>query len=125
VDEHVGYREIPVFDYNERLLREMFAGITEFGGKKRSDQDFQNNEPNFHELESMNDKEFGSSIIGLNKQYQEDYWIHKHSEASVKYLKEFIEWFGGRHPEYSRADIVTCLAYIAGANEKGKRLPES
>jgi hypothetical protein len=125
VDEHVGYREIPVFDYNERLLREMFAGISEFGGKKRSDEDFQNHEPNFHELEGMNDKEFGSSIIGLNKQYQEDYWIHKHNEASVKYLNEFIEWFGDKHPEYDRTDIVTCLAYIAGANEKGKRLPES
>ena len=123
VDEHVGYREIPVFDYNERLLKDMFAGISEFGGKKRGDEDFQNHEPNFHELEGMDDKEFGASIIGLNKQYQEDYWLHTHSKATVKYLKEFIEWFGGRHPEYGRVDIVTCLTFIAGANEKGKRLP--
>ncbi len=121
VDKHVGYREIPVFDYNERLLGDMFAGISEFGGEKRGDQDFQNHEPNFHELEGMDEKGFGTSIIGLNKQYQEDYWLHKHSKASVKYLNEFIEWFGSKHPEYSRADIVTCLAFIAGANEKGKK----
>jgi predicted phosphodiesterase len=124
VDKHVGYREIPVFDYNERLLGDMSAGISEFGGGKRSDQDFQKREPNFHELEDMDDEEFGSSIIGLNKQYQEDYWLHEHSEASVKYLKEFIEWFGSKHPEYGRADIVTCLAFIAGANEKEKELSE-
>jgi hypothetical protein len=125
VDEHVGYREIPVFDYNERLLGDIFAGISEFGNEKRGDQDFQNQEPNFHELEGMDDKDFGVSIIGLNKQYQKDYWLHKHSKASVKYLEEFIEWFGGRHREYGRADIVTCLAFIAGANEKKKKLPQS
>jgi hypothetical protein len=125
VDKRVGYREISVFDYNERLLGDMFTGISEFGGEKRGDQDFQNHEPNFHELEGMDDKEFGVSIIGLNKQYQKDYWLHKHNKASVKYLKEFIEWFGGRHPEYGRADIVTCLVFIAGANEKEKELPES
>ncbi len=120
VDKHVGYREIPVFDYNERLLGDMFAGISEFGGEKRGDHNVQNYDPNFHELEGMDNKEFGVSIIGLNKQYQKDYWLHEHSEASVKYLKEFIEWFGGKHPGYGRADIVTCLAFIAGANEKEK-----
>jgi hypothetical protein len=103
----------------------MFTGIREFGGEKRGDEDFQNNEPNFHELKGMDDKDFGASIIGLNKQYQEDYWLGEHSKASVKNLNEFIEWFGGNHPEYSRADIVTCLASLAGANEKEKRLPES
>ena len=124
VDKHVGYREIPVFDYNERLLGDMFAGISEFGGEKRRDQNFQNYDPNFRELEDMNEKEFGVSIIGLNKQYQKDYWLHKHSEASVKYLKEFIEWFRREHPQYHRADVVTCLAFIAGANEKNKKLPQ-
>ncbi len=125
VDEHVGYREIPVFDYNERLLRDMFSGISEFGGKKRDDQDFQNHEPNFHELEGVDDKEFGASIIGLNKEYQKDYWFHDHSRASVQYLGEFIEWFGVKHPEYGRADILTCLAFIASANEKKKKLPHN
>jgi len=125
VDKRVGYREIPVFDYNERLLRDMFVGISEFGGEKRGDRSFQNYDPNFHELKGMNEKGFGASIIGLNKQYQKDYWLGEHSEASVKYLKEFIEWFGVKHPEYSRADIVTCMAFIAGANEKEQKLPES
>jgi len=120
VDKHVGYREIPVFDSNERLLRDIFAGISEFGDKKRRSQDLQNYDPNFHELEDIDNKEFGASIIGLNKQYQKDYWLQKHTEASVKYLKEFIEWFSNKHPEYDRANIVTCLAFIAGANEKGK-----
>ena len=69
----------------------------------------------------VDNKEFGVSIIGLNKQYQKNYWLQKHTEASVKYLKEFIEWFRGMHPEYTRADVVTCLAFISGANEKGKQ----
>jgi hypothetical protein len=124
VDKHVGFREIPVFDFNERLLKDMFAGICEFGGEKRRDQSFQNYDPNFHELEDMSEKEFGVSIIGLNKQYQKDYWLHKHSEASVKYLKEFIEWFRREHPQYHRVDVITCLAFIAGANEKNKKLSQ-
>jgi len=120
VDRHVGYREIPVFDFNEHLLRDIFAGFSEFGDKKRRSQDFQNYDPNFHELEDIDDEEFGASIIGINKQYQKDYWLQKHTEASVKYLEEFTEWFGNKHPEYDRPNIVTCLAFIAGANEKGK-----
>jgi len=120
VDKHVGYREIPVFDFNELLLKDMFAGISEFGDIKRRDQNFQNNDPNFHELQDMDNEQFGVSIIGLNKQYQENYWLQKHTEASVKYLNEFIEWFRGKHLEYDRADVVTCLAFIAGANEKEK-----
>lgn len=122
VDKNIGYREIPVFDFSELLLKEIFAGISEFGDKKRRDQNFQNYDPNFHELQDMDNKEFGVSIIGLNKQYQKNYWLQKHTEASVKYLKEFIEWFRGKHPEYNRADVVTCLAFIAGADEKGKKL---
>lgn len=120
VDKHVGYREIPVFDFNERLLKDIFAGISEFGDKKRRNQDFQNYDPNFHELEDINNEEFGASIIGINKQYQKDYWLRKHTEASVKYLNEFIEWFSNKHPGYDQPNIVTCLAFIAGANEKGK-----
>jgi len=122
VDKNIGYREIPVFDFSELLLKEIFAGISEFGDKKRRDQNFQNYDPNFNELQDMNNKEFGVSTIGLNKQYQKNYWLQKHTEASVKYLKEFIEWFRGKHPEYNRADVVTYLASIAGANEKGKKL---
>jgi len=122
VDKHVGFREIPVFDCNERLLKDIFAGISEFEDKKRRDRNFQNYDPNFHELQNVDNKEFGISIIGLNKQYQKDYWLQKHTEVSVNYLKEFIEWFRGKHPEYDRADVITCLAFIAGANEKGKNL---
>ncbi|UCG57363.1 MAG: metallophosphoesterase [Phycisphaerales bacterium] len=122
VDRHVGYREIPVFDLNECLLRDILAGISEFADAKRRSQDFQNHDPNFHELEDIDNEEFGASIIGVNKQYQKDYWLQKHTEASVKYLEEFIEWFSSQHPEYDRANIVTCLAFIAGANEKGERV---
>lgn len=116
MDKHVGYREIPVFDFNERILKDISAGIAEFGENKRRSEDFQNTDPNFHELKDMSDEQFGTSIIGLNKQYQKGYWLKKHTETSVKYLNEFIEWFVDKHPEYERADIVTCLAFIAGAN---------
>jgi len=120
LDKYVGYREIPVFDFNERLLQDISAGLAEFGNKKRNSENFQNYDPNFHELKDMDNEQFGASITGLNKQYQKDYWLQKHTEASVKYLKEFIEWFRGKHPEYDRADIVTCLAFIAGADEQGE-----
>ena len=66
--------------------------------------------------------EFGGSIVGLNKQYQEDYWTQRHTQASVNCLEEFIEWFRDKHPEFTRADVVTCLAFIASANEEGKRI---
>lgn len=121
LDKRIGYREIPVFDFNESLLQDISAGIAEFGDNKRRSEDFQNSDPNFHELKDMSNAQFGASIIGLNKQYQKNYWLQKHTEASVKYLKEFIEWFRGKHPKYNRADVVTCLAFIAGANEKGKK----
>jgi len=121
VDKRVGYREIPVFDFNERLLQDISAGIAQFGDNKRRSEDFQNSDPNFHELKDMSNEQFGASIIGLNKQYQKNYWLHSHTEASVKYLTDFIEWFRGKHPEYNRADVVTCLAFIAGANEKGEK----
>ena len=119
IDKHVGFREIPVFDFNESLLQDITAGISEFGENKRCSEDFQDSDPNFHELNDMDNEQFGISIIGLNKQYQKNYWLQKHTEASVTYLNEFIEWFGGKHPKYGRADVVTCLAFIAGANEKG------
>ena len=115
VDKNVGFREIPVFDYNEHLLKNIFAAITEFGMQKRRD-------PNFYELKNMDNMEFGGSIVGLNKQYQEDYWTQRHTQASVNCLEEFIEWFRDKHPEFTRADVVTCLAFIASANEEGKRI---
>ena len=121
IDKHVGFREIPVFDLNESLLQDITAGISEFGENKRRSEDFRNSDPNFHELKDMDNEQFGISIIGLNKQYQKNYWLQKHTEASVIYLTEFIEWFGGKHPEYERADVVTCLAFMAGANEKGEK----
>ena len=120
VDMHVGFREIPVFDYNKGLLKDMFNRIREFGDEKRHDPNFQNNDLNFHELGDMDNKEFGLSIIGLNKQYQMNYWLQKRTEASVNYLKEFIIWFLDKHPEYDRVDVITCLAFIAGAYENGK-----
>jgi hypothetical protein len=120
IDKHVGFREIPVFDFNEHILQDISAGIAEFGENKRHSEDFQNSDPNFHELKDMDNEQFGISIIGLNQQYQKNYWLRKHTEASVKYLNEFIEWFGGKHQEYDRADVVTCLAFIAGVNEIGE-----
>ncbi len=113
IDKKVGYRQIPVFDYNARLLEDIFAGLNEFGAQKRGD-------PNFSELKNMDNLEFGVSVVGLNKQYQQDYWTPRHTEASVKYLNEFIARFCDKHPEFTRSDVVSCLAFIASANEEGK-----
>jgi hypothetical protein len=42
IDKYVGYREIPLFDYREKLLAAILKAIGEYGRDNLSDQDFQN-----------------------------------------------------------------------------------
>ena len=112
--DKVGYREIPVYSGGPSVS-ELLGGVAEWGGNHRGDTRFWN-----QRLANMDDREFGASILGLNREYQEDYWAPVHTEASVAHLKAFIDWFGQArsNPPATRRDITACLAFIAGAYEE-------
>lgn len=119
VDNSVQFREIPLFDNNKPFLKTICEAIGEYGINHCND-------PNFRDLfkkwrkrkKIINPDYIGMTILGLNKEYQEDYWLPKHTTASKDHLLEFIDnraKYG--LAKYSRADVVTCLAFIAGACE--------
>jgi len=102
VDKHVGYREVPLFDpkrlHDKQCLKQMFHDIELIGFKHAGD---------------------GVSLLGLNKEYQKEYWSRDHTESSVKNLKTFIDKFAADHPGYDRADAIACLGFITSAYEIG------
>jgi hypothetical protein len=102
VDRNVGYREIPLFDpkrpHDKQCLKQMFHDIALYGFEHAGE---------------------GVSLLGLNKEYQKEYWTEEHTKASVEKLKSFIDKFVADHPEYDRADVTTCLGFMTGAYEMG------
>jgi hypothetical protein len=102
VDKHVGYREIPLFDpkrlHDKQCLKQMFHDIALYASQHAGD---------------------GVSLLGLNKEYQKEYWTEQHTKASVKNLETFVDKFVADHLEYDRADAIACLGFIAGAYEVG------
>ncbi len=112
-EDKVGYREIPVYSGSPGVPAVLEA-VAEWGGNHRGDTRFWN-----QRLASMDNRRFGASILGLNREYQEDYWTGKHTEASVAHLKAFINWLsrGRLDPSAKPLDIMACLAFIAGAYE--------
>lgn len=102
VDRIVGYREIPLFDPkrpgDKRRLKQMFHDIALYGFEHAGD---------------------GVSLLGLNKEYQKQYWTKQHAKASVEKLEAFIDKFLADHTEYDRSDVTACLNFIAGAYEIG------
>ncbi|MHC4496177.1 MAG: metallophosphoesterase [Planctomycetota bacterium] len=63
--------------------------------------------------------DMGATILGLNKKYRKDGWIDKQTEASVRHLKKFVKLFVDRTGN-NRDDVISCLAFLAGAYECGK-----
>ena len=121
VDEHVQFREIPLFDYNKSLLKKIYKAIGDYGFAHSNDSNFVDF---FNDLKKTKRKGvtcpdfIGMTILGLNKEYQEDPWLQKHTTASMKNLEQLIKKFTKDHKkEHDRADVVTCLAFIAGACE--------
>lgn len=113
VDKYVGFREIPLFSWDEVYLKKIFEKIKDFGRENRND-------PNFRDagnLDEQSHTEFGLSILGLNKEYLEDYWEEKHTDASWSHLSKFIQ----KHSKkYGEKELKACLAFIAGAYEEEK-----
>jgi hypothetical protein len=57
------------------------------------------------------------SLLGLNKDYQDERWTPADTEASRRRLDHFIEAWLAQHPDDNRADVVRCLAFLASAVE--------
>ncbi len=67
--------------------------------------------------------DMGATILGLNKKYREKDWEDKQTDASVRHLCNFVNFFVDRTGN-NRDDIISCLGFLAGAYECGK-LPRS
>jgi hypothetical protein len=114
VGRSVQFREIPLFDpaeprqrlYLERMLRDIEAY-----GRENKDRT--------HCVAYENDTQFGMSLLGLNKDYQDGKWTADDTEECRRRLDRFIETLLSRHPDDERADVVRCLAFLASASEAG------
>jgi hypothetical protein len=161
IDNFVGYREIPLFDYREDFMVEILKAIGEYGREHNSDPNFQylitpmnewiREEQSIDWIDAsfstltlqpgnLLDKGFstlglkkkdaigpeeryriylGSTILGLNKKYREDGWKEKQTEVSDRHSRNFVNLFVDRTGN-NRDDVISCLAFLAGAYECGK-----
>lgn len=114
VDQNVQFREIPLFDHKEprdrQYLRRVLSDIEAYGRENRNVA---------HCIGYEGDAQFGMSLLGLNKDYQNDSWTAADTEECCGRLDRFIDALLSRYPEDARADVVRCLAFIASAVEAG------
>ena len=114
VDDYVQLREIPLFDghapQDKQRLGLLLSSIEAYG---RANEDLE------HCIKYHNADQFGFSLLGLNKDYQDDAWTVAATEASRQRLDRFISAVLSEHPDVSRADLVRGLAFIASACEVG------
>jgi len=114
VDDYVQFREIPLFDdqapQEKQRLGLLLSRIEAYG---RANEDLK------HCIKYQNAGQFGFSLLGLNKDYQEDAWTVAATDASRQRLDGFINTLLSDHPEVPRADVVRGLAFIASACEAG------
>ncbi len=114
VDPYVQFREIPLFDHEEppqrQYLQRVLGDIEAYGRENRNTA---------HCIGYESDAQFGMSLLGLNKDYQDDHWTAAATEECCRRLDHFIDTVLSRHPGDERADIVRCLAFIASASEAG------
>ncbi|MCU0918074.1 MAG: metallophosphoesterase [Planctomycetes bacterium] len=114
IDRHVQVREIPVFDpgatRERELLERVLAGIEAQGRENRTAA---------HRIAYQNDLQFGLSLLGLNRDYQDEHWTMSDTEEACRRLDGFLDAWPARAPGDERADVVRCLAFIASASEVG------
>jgi hypothetical protein len=114
VDRYVQFREIALFDLEEPPERErlerVLDDIAAYGRGNRKTP---------HCIAYQNDVQFGMSLLGLNKDYQDAHWTAPETEACCRRLDRFIDAVLSRQPDAERADVVRCLAFIASAAEAG------
>lgn len=114
VDPRVQFREIPLFDHEEprqrQYLQRMLGDIEAYGRENRNTT---------HCIRYKSDAQFGMSLLGLNKDYQNANWTATDTEECCRRLDQFIDTLLSRHPGDKRADAVSCLGFIASTVEAG------
>jgi hypothetical protein len=110
IDRFVQFREIPLVDPEEPgdrdLLQRVLSDIKAYGRKHKNTE---------HCIGYENDAQFGMSLLGLNKDYQDRHWTMACTDECCKRLDDLLR----EYPDRERADIVRCLAFIASATEAG------
>ncbi|MEN6578886.1 MAG: metallophosphoesterase [Phycisphaerales bacterium] len=114
VDRYVQFREIPLFDLKEsgerQYLQRVLSDVEAYGRENRDMP---------HCIGYECDAQFGMSLLGLNKDYQDDAWAASDTEECCRRLDRFIDALLSRYPDDKRVDVVCCLAFIASASEAG------
>jgi len=114
VDRYVQFREIPLFDHKEprerHLLDRVLSEIEAYGRENMNIA---------HCIGYECDAQFGMSLLGLNKDYQDRNWTAGDTDECCRRLDHFIDTLLSRYPEQERADVVRCLAFVASAAEAG------
>lgn len=114
VDDYVQFREIPLFDCHapqEKQRLELLLGCIEAYGRANKDVE--------HCIAYRNASQFGFSLLGLNKDYQDDAWTVAITDATRQRLDRFVDTFLSEHPDVQRADVIRSLAFITSACEAG------
>ncbi len=112
VDRYVQFREIPLLDLEDLRERQRLESVLndiEAYGRE--------NQQTPHCIGYESDVQFGMSLLGLNKDYQDGRWTA--TEECCRRLDRFIDTVLSRQPGAERTDVVRCLAFIASACEEG------
>ncbi len=120
VDRYVQFREIPLFECKEALERQLLERVlSEIKAYGRENMNIP------HCIGYENDVQFGMSLLGLSKDYQDRDWTAGDTDECCRRLDHFIDTLLSTYPGQERADVVRCLAFITSAVEagacKGKR----
>jgi hypothetical protein len=114
VDDYVQFREIPLFDSEMPRERKRFELVMNaIGTYGREHRDIE------HCVPYQSDRQSGFSLLGLNRDYQDDAWTVDCADMSRERLQRFISMLVSDHPDLPRSDVVRCLAFIASACEAG------
>jgi len=119
VDDYVQFREIPLFDGRAAQERHQFTlllrAIETYGRTHKHVP---------HCVPYQSPQQFGFSLLGLNKDYQDSAWTTEATETACGRLDHFIDSVLSKHPDMQRTDVVRYLAFIASACEKSTCLDQ-
>jgi len=166
VDDCVGYREIPLFDFRADFVAAVLKAIGEYARDRGGDPNFQGiiqpmdrwagqagsgdlidatvsttvRKPGelldgglsilglkpqaATTVEQRYHIDVGATLLGLNKRYQEANWGHRQTQAAAAHLGDFVKLFVERCLG-DRDNLLSCLAFLAGAYECGKLTRDS
>ena len=142
LDRAVGYREIPLFDFDRSLAMSIIEAIREYGRRHADDQDFRPFIPAYQDWIRMTQSggllgllgpfkkdsaaaqpdrywvDAGATVLGLNKRYQDDGWTDAQTQAAAAHVRQFVDQFVTRTAS-DRKHVLAFLGLLAGAYECG------